>query len=173
MDSPGASAVRYTHVESPIGPFLLAGSDSALAVASFARGKQRREPQAGWVHDPETLRYASEQVEAYFAGQRTTFDLPLAIEGTDFQMRVWAILRTIPFGEVWSYGQVARALGSPGASRAVGAANGANLLPLIIPCHRVIGANGTLTGFGGGLETKKWLLDFERRRVDPQGSLFS
>lgn len=171
-DHSGAPLVYYTHVDSPIGPFLLAGNDEALSMASFAKGKQRREPEAGWIHDPVPLRYASEQVESYFAGERTVFDLPLEIEGTAFQEEVWAVLRTIPFGEAWSYGQVARALGNPGASRAVGAANGANILPLIIPCHRVIGANGTLTGFGGGLETKKWLLDFECTRSDPQGSLF-
>ena len=162
----------YTYVDTPIGPFLLAGDGHALFKASFTTGKQTRQPEPDWIRDPVPLSFAVEQVEEYFAGERTRFDLPLEIAGTAFQQDVWNVLRSIPFGQTWSYGRVAKALGRPGASRAVGAANGANVLPLIIPCHRVIGSDGKLTGFGGGLKTKKWLLDFESARSDPQGTLF-
>ena len=162
----------YTYVDSPIGPFFLAGDGTSLRKASFSTGKQQRQPEEGWVRDPAPLSYAVEQIEEYFAGERTRFDLPLEIVGTEFQKDVWQVLRSIPFGETWSYGRVAKSLGKPGASRAVGAANAANVLPLIIPCHRVIGGDGTLTGFGGGLDTKKWLLDFEGAATSRQGTLF-
>lgn len=161
----------YTYVDSPIGPFFLAGDGTALSLASYATGRRPIKPKPEWIRDPAPLRFAVEQVEAYFAGQRTRFDLPLDIVGTPLQKDVWQVLQTIPFGETLSYGRVAQALGMPGASRAVGAANAANPLPLIIPCHRVIGSDRTLTGFGGGLETKKWLLEFEGAR-GLQGSLF-
>ena len=108
------------------------------------------------------MRFAIEQIEQYFAGERKVFDMPLTFGGTPFQKEVWEALRTIPFGETRSYGDVARATGrGAGASRAVGAANGANHIPIVIPCHRVIGGDGTLTGFGGGLDAKQWLLEFE------------
>ena len=162
----------YTYVDTPIGPFLLAGDDTTLFKASFTTGRQCRQPEPDWIHDTAPLRFAVEQVEEYFAGERTSFDLPLEIAGTAFQQDVWRVLRSIPFGEAWSYGRVAQALGRPGASRAVGAANAANVLPLIIPCHRVIGSDGKLTGFGGGLATKKWLLEFEGARAGRQGTLF-
>lgn len=103
------------------------------------------------------------QLEEYFAGDRREFDLPLAARGTEFQHRVWAELRRIPFGETISYGELATRIGKPTASRAVGAANGRNPLPVVVPCHRVIGSDGRLTGFGGGLPTKQALLDLERR----------
>ena len=105
-----------------------------------------------------------EQLEAYFAGSRQTFDVPLALAGTDFQRRVWEGLLEIPYGHTMSYGELARRVGRPGASRAVGLANGRNPVAIIVPCHRVIGANGTLTGYGGGLDRKVWLLDHERSR---------
>ena len=105
---------------------------------------------------------AEEQLAEYFAGERRVFDLPLAPRGTGFQTRVWRTLLRIPYGETWSYGELARAIGRPAASRAVGAANGRNPIPIIVPCHRVIGANGSLTGYGGGLPIKRWLLDHER-----------
>lgn len=151
----------YTYVDTPIGPFMLAGSDTALSAASFPRGDRRREPASGWIEARAPLAAAAEQIEEYFAGARRAFDLELAVEGTRFQRRVWRALRSIPFGELRSYGELAREIGRPGASRAVGAANGANPLPLVVPCHRVVGADGSLTGFGGGLETKRWLLEFE------------
>ena len=162
----------YTHLETPIGPFLLAGTGEALAMTSFSTGRQHREPDAGWVEDPERLVFAIRQIEEYFQGRRKEFDLPLEIRGTVFQKDVWNALRTIPFGETRSYGEIARALSKPGASRAVGAANAANVLPIIIPCHRVIGADHGLTGFGGGLDTKRWLLDFEGALPAEQRPLF-
>jgi methylated-DNA-[protein]-cysteine S-methyltransferase len=109
------------------------------------------------------LERTAAQLAAYFAGELTTFDLPLAAPGTAFQRRVWQALVEIPFGEARSYGEVARAIGHPTASRAVGAANGKNPLAIVVPCHRVIGAGGQLTGYAGGLPIKRWLLDHERR----------
>ena len=109
------------------------------------------------------LKLARTQLEEYFAGKRRTFDVPLAPRGTGFQQIVWRALLAIGYGETWSYGQLARAIGRPAASRAVGAANGRNPLAIIVPCHRVIGANGTLTGYGGGLPAKKWLLQHEQK----------
>ncbi|MEO8461263.1 MAG: methylated-DNA--[protein]-cysteine S-methyltransferase, partial [Dokdonella sp.] len=124
----------------------------------------------GWKRDPNRLTKARRQIEAYFAGDLTEFDLPLRPHGTDFQLSVWDELTRIPYGETISYVELARRIGRPKASRAVGAANGANPLALIVPCHRVIGANGTLTGYGGGLPTKRYLLDHERRYM-PQPAL--
>ena len=148
-------------METPVGPFLVGGDGRSLSVASFAVGRQHRRPEAGWKEDAGAVRFAVEQLEQYFARERTEFDLPLKIDGTPFQKEVWEVLRSIPFGETRSYGQVARAIGRANAFRAVGAANGANVLPIIIPCHRVVGSDGTLTGFGGGLDAKRWLLEFE------------
>ncbi len=162
----------YTHLDTPIGAFLLAGDERRLAMTSFSTGHQQRAPGPDWIEDEAPLDYAVTQFEQYFAGDRKQFDLPLAIEGTPFQQEVWAALRAIPCGQTRSYGEVARALGRPGASRAVGTANAANTLPVIIPCHRVIGADGGLTGFGGGLETKRWLLRLEGALPAHQADLF-
>jgi methylated-DNA-[protein]-cysteine S-methyltransferase len=148
----------YTRIDSPIGPLLLAGDDGALRQIRFAPAQ----PEAGWEQADEPFGSAAGQLEEYFAGQRREFDLDLRMEGTPFQLRVWSLLREIPYGEVRSYGEIARLLGTPNASRAVGAANGANPIPIIVPCHRVIGANGSLTGFGGGIDVKRRLLDLER-----------
>jgi methylated-DNA-[protein]-cysteine S-methyltransferase len=112
-------------------------------------------------HDPPAFAEAEAQLRSYFAGERTTFDLPLAPRGTPFQLRVWEALREIPYGETATYGELAAAVGKPSAVRAVGAANGSNPIAVIVPCHRVIGADGTLTGYGGGLERKRILLDLE------------
>lgn len=109
----------------------------------------------------QILEATKQQLEEYFEGQRTTFDLPIESDGTEFQQKVWKTLMTIPFGETWNYGQLATAIGNKNASRAVGAANGKNPISIIVPCHRVIGANGTLTGYAGGLEAKEWLLKHE------------
>ncbi len=151
----------YTYLESPIGPIFLAGEDETLAQVSFTTGHQVGEPKAGWVEDTAPLSFATQQLDEYFAGDRCRFDLRLAMQGTEFQKRVWETLMTIPFGEAWTYGQIAAQLGTPGAARAVGRANATNHIPIIVPCHRVIGTNGSLTGFGGGLEAKHWLLRFE------------
>ena len=112
---------------------------------------------------PPVLRSAADQLEEYFAGTRTAFDLPVAATGTSFQQRVWALLRQIPYGQTWSYGRLALELGQPGASRAVGLANGRNPVSIVVPCHRVIGSTGAITGYGGGVERKQLLLDLERR----------
>jgi len=151
----------YTYCDSPIGPILVAGDGEAVARISFTTGHLVLHPEPGWVRDGAPLGTATEQLEQYFAGERRRFDLRLSMQGTAFQKRAWEVLLTIPYGEAWSYGQVAEALGNPGAARAVGRANATNPLPLVVPCHRVIGADGTLTGFGGGLSAKQWLLRFE------------
>ena len=165
--SPEPGTMYYTYFDSPIGPILVAGDGEAVARIGFSTGHQVLQPGTAWVDDAVPLRAVTEQLEQYFAGERRDFDLRLAMQGTAFQKRAWEILRTIPFGEAWSYGQVAKALGSPGAARAVGRANATNHLPLVVPCHRVIGAGGTLTGFGGGLSTKQWLLRFEGALPNP------
>ena len=164
--------MRYTHYPSPLGPLLLAADAGGLRLISFPTGKQRRQPEPDWQLDDSfgPLPATVAQLDAYFAGTLTCFDLPLAPGGTPFQQQVWQALQTIPFGITWSYGQLARVIGRPKASRAVGAANGANPLPIIIPCHRVIGASGSLTGFGGGLTTKHWLLEFEGALSDAGGA---
>ena len=167
-----AARTFYAWVESPIGRFLLAGDGDALTMASFSTGRQQRHPAADWVEDGAALREPARQLEEYFAGERRRFDLRLASEGTAFQKAVWEQLVAIPFGETRSYGQIAERLGNPGAGRAVGAANAANRLPVFVPCHRVIGSGGSLTGFGGGLPTKRWLLDFEGALPRPQRELF-
>lgn len=154
-------SVYYHYVSSPVGPFLVAGTDEALCYTGFTSGHQQRQPKKDWIEDAGPIEYAVAQFNAYFDGDPPKFDIPLSTNGTAFQERVWGALREIPFGETRSYGEIARDIGRPNASRAVGAANRANHLPIIIPCHRVIGANGSLTGFGGGLDTKQTLLRHE------------
>lgn len=153
----------YTRYHSPVGPLLLAGDDNGLQLIGFPEGKQQRCVQTDWHCDANAapLRATAEQLGAYFAGELRHFDLPLMPLGTPFQQRVWDALQTIPYGQTWSYRQLAEAIGNPTASRAVGGANGANPLPIVIPCHRVIGSNGSLTGFGGGLPVKQRLLLLE------------
>lgn len=147
----------YTTMRSPIGTLTLCSDGDALTRLSMAPCV----PQPGWVCDRAPFGYAVEQLDSYFSGERRNFDLPLAAEGTPFQQSVWKVLRTIPYGEVRSYGDIARRIGNPNAVRAVGRANGSNPIAVIIPCHRVVGSNGTLTGFGGGLERKAQLLELE------------
>lgn len=154
--------LRYTFMESPVGRLLLAGDGRHLTLVGFPAGKGVVTPQADWQRTDEGFAEAKGQLQAYFAGSRQDFDLSLDLRGTDFQRTVWRELMRIPFGTTISYGELARRIGHPAASRAVGAANGANPIPIIVPCHRVIGSSGKLTGFGGGLETKKWLLAWER-----------
>ncbi len=151
----------YDQFDSPIGPLVIAGTADALHHVVFDAARHRPAAAAQWRHHPVTLREARRQLLAYLAGELTTFDLPLAPRGTAFQLRAWAALREIPFGQTRSYAQQAAAIGAPRAVRAIGAANGRNPLPIIVPCHRVIGADGSLTGFGGGIETKRWLLALE------------
>ncbi|MCQ6262806.1 methylated-DNA--[protein]-cysteine S-methyltransferase [Alcanivorax sp. MM125-6] len=158
-------------IESPLGPLLLTGNGEALTGLYMKRWKERPEADRERYRDDALFRAAREQLAAYFAGQLREFELPLAPRGSDFQQSVWRALAEIPYGETESYGELARRLGNPGASRAVGLANGRNPLGIIVPCHRVIGANGTLTGYGGGLERKQWLLDHERRHAGGQAAL--
>jgi methylated-DNA-[protein]-cysteine S-methyltransferase len=163
----------HAHVilDSPIGPLTLVAADGMLTglyLDEPRSGSARREPRAevlGPPADPasEPFAAAADQLEAYFAGQLTEFTLPLAPAGTAFQRSVWAGLREIPYGETWSYGQLASKIGSPTAARAVGLANGRNPIAVVIPCHRVIGSDGSLTGYGGGLDRKRYLLDLEAK----------
>jgi len=154
-------ALTYCYMESPVGRLLLAGEGKTLHFLSFPSGHKALRPKPQWRRADGTFAEAQHQLAAYFSGALRRFDLPLALTGTDFQKRVWTALRTIPFGETRSYGWLAREIGKPSASRAVGAANGANPIPIIVPCHRVIGSTGALTGFGGGIEIKKFLLEHE------------
>lgn len=170
------SETRYWHeLDSPIGRLLLAGDEEHLIQVHFQSGPRPLRPADGWIADAAPFRSAITQLGEYFAGERRRFDLPLAPRGTEFQRRVWRALMEIPYGETISYGELARRIGQPTASRAVGLANGANPLPVIVPCHRVIGADGTLTGFGGGLPIKRKLLALEaeghgvERSSDVQG----
>lgn len=153
----------YSYMDSPIGRLLLAGDRDSLKVVGFSSGGKARGADPEWERFDEPFRQVKRQLAEYFEGTRKAFDLPLAPEATPFQARVLAALREIPYGETRSYKDVAVALGNPKAVRAVGGANGSNPIPIVIPCHRVIGSDGTLTGFGGGLDTKRFLLDLERR----------
>lgn len=152
----------YTYMESPIGNLLLAGDGQALNVLGFPSGKAVRKHQPDWLRRNQMFDREKAQLNAYFAGELQEFDLPLAPEGTAFQQLVWRELLNIPYGETRSYGDIAKSIGQPKASRAVGAANGLNPIPIIIPCHRVIGSTGKLVGFGGGLATKERLLSLEQ-----------
>jgi len=160
------SSASRTHVvlPSPIGPLTVVAEDGRL-LALYMDSQQHRpaDESLGTAGDPaaEPFAAAAEQLAAYFAGRLTAFDLPLAPAGTEFQRSVWAALQTIPYGETWSYAQLAEKVGNPSAVRAVGMANGRNPIALVIPCHRVIGSDGSLTGYGGGLERKRFLLDLE------------
>ncbi|MCB8839211.1 methylated-DNA--[protein]-cysteine S-methyltransferase [Aurantimonas sp. VKM B-3413] len=160
-----APPLSYTYVESPIGLLLVAGDETALQVLKFPGGRGADGPQPGWRRDNGPFAEAARQIEAYFAGELRRFDLPLRFRGSPFQERVWHALADIPYGETRSYGEVAALIGAPEASRAVGLAAGRNPLPIVLPCHRVIGANGQLTGFGGGLPTKTFLLRLEGNRA--------
>jgi methylated-DNA-[protein]-cysteine S-methyltransferase len=159
------SAMSYTLMKSPIGPLMLAGDKAGLRLVHFATGRRPKSPQADWIEDKESFKEVIRQLGAYFEGKLQDFDLPLVFDGTDFQLLVWRHLQKIPYGETVSYGQLAKRIGSPDAARAVGLANGSNPIPIIIPCHRVIGSNGDLTGFGGGLPLKKKLLALESRQL--------
>ncbi len=152
---------RYRTIDSPIGPLTLAGTD---ALAHLRMVEQTYEPdRTDWRRDDAGFPAAVEQLTAYFTGELTAFDIELDLVGTAFQRRVWSALQTIPYGQTASYGQIAEQIGAPGAARAVGLANGHNPISIIVPCHRVVGANGSLTGYGGGVDRKRFLLDLEKR----------
>lgn len=156
--------MKYTYMDSPVGRLLLAGDEGSLRLIGFPEGKMVIEPAPDWVESRKTFHEAIRQLHAYFARELRDFDLPLAPEGTSFQLSVWSKLREIPYGETISYGELATRVGNPKASRAVGMANGRNPLPIVVPCHRVIGSSGKLTGFGGGLPTKQLLLALEQKQ---------
>jgi len=152
----------YDRFDSPIGPLTVAGNAAGIAHILFPTSRHDVPGRAQWRHDPAHVASAREQLLQYLHGERRQFELALAPQGTAFQLRVWNMLAQIPFGETWSYVQLATRIGQPTASRAVGAANGRNPLPIVLPCHRVIGRNGALTGFAGGLATKAALLQLEQ-----------
>ncbi|HEV2540446.1 MAG TPA: methylated-DNA--[protein]-cysteine S-methyltransferase [Frateuria sp.] len=155
------SAIHYDDLPTPIGRLRLVADALGLREVWFETGRHRREPDPAWVRSATALAFARVQLEEYFAGTRQAFELPLHPIGTPFQLAVWQELGRIPYGATISYGEMARRIGQPQAVRAVGAANGRNPLPIVLPCHRVIGADGSLTGFGGGLPTKRFLLAME------------
>ena len=157
----------YCYTTTPIGDLLLAGDESGLGLIGFPKGKMRRDPEPDWIFNEKPFVETRKQLDEYFAGERKEFDLPLNLSGTDFQVQVLEELQRIPYGETTSYGAIAKRIGRPRAMRAVGAANGRNPIPIIIPCHRVIGSSGDLTGFGGGLDTKAALLRLEAEHSDP------
>ncbi|MGD9484642.1 methylated-DNA--[protein]-cysteine S-methyltransferase [Streptomyces sp. TRM70308] len=153
----------HTVVDTPIGPLTLVAADGVLC-GLYVHDQRHRPPQETFgVPDPAGFAEAREQLAEYFAGERTEFTVPLALSGTPFQRTVWAALCAIPYGETVGYGELAARLGRPRAARAVGLANGRNPVSIIVPCHRVVGAGGALTGYGGGLDRKRLLLDLERR----------
>jgi methylated-DNA-[protein]-cysteine S-methyltransferase len=152
----------YREIDSPIGPLLLAGDDEGLRVLQFKNGRDKAVPQPGWEPDRTRLAEPVRQVSAYFRGTLKNFSFAVVPQGTAFQTAVWRELQRIPYGETISYGELARRLGNPKAVRAVGLANGSNPIAIVIPCHRVIGSNGALVGYGGGLPIKQALLALER-----------
>jgi len=151
----------YTFIDSPLGDLLVAGDGETLHLISFPTGKKTLRPAPHWREDKTPFAETRKQLDAYFAGDLTVFDLPLTLGGTAFQNEVWRNLATIPYGETATYGEMAKRAGRPKASRAIGAANGSNPLPIVLPCHRVIGSTGALTGFGGGMKAKEFLLGLE------------
>ena len=152
----------YTYMDSPVGRLLLAGDGKRLKLIGFSTGARARGAQQEWERFDEPFRGVRRQLGEYFDGRRRYFEIELAPDVTPFQGKVLEALLRIPYGETRTYGEIARAIGQPRAVRAVGGANGNNPIPIVIPCHRVIGSNGSLTGFGGGLDTKQYLLDLER-----------
>ncbi|WP_166346761.1 methylated-DNA--[protein]-cysteine S-methyltransferase [Phytoactinopolyspora limicola] len=160
------SRTFWTELDSPVGPLLLTADDAGLT--GLYMEERRHGPHdigPGWIRSDEPFGAAEEQLEHYFAGQLREFDLPLNPTGTPFQQRVWAALTSIPYGEVRSYREIAEQIGHPTAYRAVGLANGRNPISIVVPCHRVIGASGALTGYGGGIERKRMLLELETPAV--------
>ncbi|MCP5041608.1 MAG: methylated-DNA--[protein]-cysteine S-methyltransferase [bacterium] len=159
-------SVRYRLIETPVDEIWIAWSEQGLVSLGFAAQPKGAQIDRTWAHDPKLECQAIDQVLDYFAGKRRVFDVALAPEGTLFQKRVWKELAKIPFGETTTYGEIARRIGQPAASRAVGAANGQNPIAIVLPCHRVVGKNGKLTGFAGGLDKKEKLLRFEQDQLE-------
>ncbi len=153
--------MRYSTYASPIGELLLVGDGDALSGLYFPDGSKAAAPDRRWTRDDGTFAATRRELEAYFGGELRRFTIPLAPRGTPFQLRVWQALQDIPYGTTTTYGKLAARLGDVRATRAVGMANGSNPIAIVIPCHRVIGADGRLTGYGGGMPRKQWLLALE------------
>jgi methylated-DNA-[protein]-cysteine S-methyltransferase len=167
-----APSKQHTLMDSPIGPLTLVATDGVLSAVYMVDHRHQPPVETFGDRDPEPFPEVIKQLNAYFEGELTEFTLPIHLEGTPFQRTVWAELLKIPYGETRSYGQLALALGKPGASRAVGLANGKNPISIVVPCHRVIGSGGSLTGYGGGLGRKQRLLALERGEQADDGVLF-
>ena len=161
------TVTRSRTIDSPVGPITLGGDD---VLTQLVMHEQRHAPVdlPEWPEDKNAFGDVVDQLKAYFEGDLYEFDIDMELRGTEFQQRVWQGLQEIPYGETWSYGQLADHIGSPGAQRAVGLANGKNPIAIIVPCHRVIGANGSLVGYGGGLDRKVWLLGLEGAKNAPR-----
>ena len=161
----------YTTIDSPVGELLLAGDGTRLSHLAFLGPGARRQasPSSAWEREDTAFAPVRDQLDEYFGGARRTFDVELDLQGTDWERSVWQALLQIPYGETCSYGEIARELRTLGAARAVGLANGSNPVAIIVPCHRVVGADGSLTGFGGGLDRKRSLLDIEAGRLTLAG----
>jgi methylated-DNA-[protein]-cysteine S-methyltransferase len=157
----GGGFVIYTTVDSPIGELLLLGEGDVLHGLYMQEGRKPIRIRPTWQHDDSAFPEVRKQLAEYFAGERTNFDIPMHLEGSGFQRTVWHALTEIPYGETISYGELARGIGRPDLARAVGTANGQNPIAVIVPCHRVIGSDGKLVGYGGGLENKRRLLELE------------
>jgi methylated-DNA-[protein]-cysteine S-methyltransferase len=157
--------VKYTYIDSPIGALLVTRDEGGITGLDLPAARYPRRIQDDWERDDAAFDDVRGQLGEYFAGTRQQFELPLNAHGNAFQRAVWHALVEIPYGETTSYGKVAASIGHPDGARAVGAANGQNPIPIIVPCHRVIGADGSLTGYGGGLSAKRWLLDHEARHA--------
>lgn len=163
------SATEYRVVDSPVGPLTIAGIGGVVTHLRMTDQSHAPADQAAWAPAADgAFADVVEQLTRYFDGELTSFDVAIELRGTDFQTKVWRALCDIPYGETWSYGELARHIGSPGSSRAVGLANGRNPVAIIVPCHRVIGADGSMTGYGGGIERKVHLLELERALTSPQ-----
>jgi len=155
--------IYYQYMDSPIGKLLVAGDEKGLHLIDFPKNGKPSLPESDWTENPKPLQEALLQLYAYFSGKLKTFSLNLCLDVRPFQKKVLTTLRRVPYGQTISYGKLAEKIGSPKASRAVGQANAKNPIPIVIPCHRVIGSNGKLTGFGGGISIKQALLDLEQR----------
>ena len=154
---------QYTTLDSPVGPLCIAGDPHSVLLIGFSRGRRAVTPCTSWRRDHALYPEERQQIVEYFGGKRTRLELSFRLIGTPFQKSVWQALLKIPFGKTTTYRNLAEMIGRPKAARAIGRANGANPLPIIVPCHRAVGSNGALTGFGGGLEAKRFLLDLEAR----------
>lgn len=165
--------ILFRRIESPIGPLLIASDERGLCNIEFRQSSHPADRGAWQGGNSPVLDATEKQLDQYFSGKRHTFDLPLSPHGTDFQLRVWKALQTIPYGQTISYAELARRVGNPKASRAVGLANGRNPLSIIVPCHRVIGADGSLTGYGGGLAIKEFLLRLEGALPEVESGMFA